>query len=55
MELKYCHKAGGLEDVLPEVRSWQCSCHEQHLPKLAVLCHAALPEQPLLKDTNSAC
>lgn len=55
MELKYCPKAGGLENVLPEVRFWQCSFHEQHLPKLAMLACAALPEQPLLKDTSSVC
>lgn len=53
MELKYCPGAGGLEDVLLEVRSWKCSCHEQQLPKLAVLSRTALPEQPLLKDMNS--
>lgn len=46
MELKYCPKAGGLENVLPEVRFWQCSLHEQHLPKIAMLACAALPEQP---------
>lgn len=55
MELKYCPKAGGLENVLPEVRFWQCSLREQHLPKIAMLACAALPEQPLLKDTSSVC
>lgn len=55
MELKYCPKAGGLENVLPEVRFWQCSFHEQHLPRTAMLGCAALPEQPLLKNMNSMC
>lgn len=55
MELKYCPKVGGLENVLPEERFWQCSFHEQHLPKIAMLACAALPEQPLLKDMNSVC
>lgn len=55
MELKHSSKAGDLEDVLPEVRFWQCSSHKQHLPKLAMLSNAALSEQPILKDTDSVC